>query len=110
MNKNGNVELSEEPSMWDVIIVDNEMTLFSNGYYLDVIKRKTEDKDKFGEELCGCVYMIIWNFKTIKNYYIFYYPKKENENILSSKDNILKVNKIRIDESELFELIDVKEE
>jgi len=110
MNKNGSVELSDEPSIWDVTIIDNEITLLSNGYYLDVSKRKTGDKDEFGEELSGFTYMIIWNFKLIKNYYIFYFPKKEKENILSSKDNILKVNKIRIDESELFELLDVKEE
>ena len=110
MKENGIVELSKEPSIWDVTIIDNEITLFSNGFYLDVIKRKKGDKNEFGEELAGCIYMVIWNFKAIKNYYIFCYPKKENENILSSKDNILKVNKTRIGESELFELIDVKEE
>lgn len=49
MNKNGNVELSEEPSMWDAIIIDNEITLFSNGFYLDVIKRKKEIKMNLGK-------------------------------------------------------------
>ena len=110
MKENGNVELSEEPSMWDVTIIDNEITLFSNGFYLDVTKRKIGDKEEIGEELIGYKYMIIWNFKIDNDYYLFYYPKKERDNKLSSENNILKVNKERIDENEYFELLDVIEE
>jgi len=110
MKENGNVELSEEPSMWDVTIIDNEITFFSNGYYLDVSKIKNEDKEVFGEELVGYRYMIIWNFEMDSNYYIFYYPKKEKDNKLSSENNILKVNKIEIGESEYFILLDELEE
>ena len=106
MNKNGTVELSKESSMWDITIIENEITLFSNGYYLDVTKRKDGNEEEIGEELIGYKYMIIWNFQMDNNYYIFYYPKKEKENILSSKDNILKVNQIIIDESELFDLME----
>ena len=106
MNKNGNVELSKESSMWDITIIENEITLFSNGYYLDVTKKKVGNEEEIGEELIGYKYMIIWNFQMDNNYYIFYYPKKDKENILSSNDNILKVNQIRIDESELFDIIE----
>ena len=110
MSKNGDVKLSEEPSMWDVTIIDNEITLFSNGYYLDVTKIKNGDDEEIGEELVGYKYMIIWKFIMYKNYYIFNYSKKEKENILSSENNILKVNKIKVEDSELFELVDVIEE
>ena len=110
MNKSGEVILSKKPSMWDITIIDNEITLFSNGYYLDVRKRKNGDKEEIGEELVGFKYMIIWNFKMVKNYYIFYYPKKEKDNKLSSENNILKVNKENFDESEYFKLFDVIED
>ena len=110
MKENGNVELSEQPSMWDVTIIDNEITLFSNGFYLDVSKIKIGDKEEIGEELIGYEYMIIWNFEMDKNYYIFYYPKKGKDNKLSSENNTLKVNKERIDESAYFKLLDVIEE
>ena len=110
MKENGNVELSEQPSMWDVTIIDNEITLFSNGFYLDVSKIKIGDKEEIGEELIGYEYMIIWNFEMDKNYYIFYYPKKGKDNKLSSENNTLKVNKERIDESVYFQLLDVIEE
>ena len=110
MYKNGNVELSKEPSMWDVTINDNEITLFSNGYYLDVRKIKNGDMEEYKEELVGYKYMIIWNFEMYKNYYILHYPKKEKNNKLSSENNILKVNKINAGESEYFELLDELEE
>ena len=110
MKENGIVELSKEPSMWDVTIIDNEITLFSNGFYLDVIKRKNGDKEEIGEELIGYQYMIIWNFKMDNNYYIFYYPKKEKDNKLSSENNILKVNKKGVGENEYFALLDVIED
>jgi len=110
MKENGIVELSEEPSIWNITIIDNEVTLFSNGFYLDVIKRKNGDKEEIGEELIGYKYMIIWNFKMDNNYYIFFYPKKEKNNKLSSENNILKVNKKGVGENEYFELLDVIEE
>jgi len=110
MNNNGNVKLSKEPSIWDVTILDNEITLFSNGYYLDVTKIKNGDKEEFGEKLVGFKYMIIWNFEMYKNYYIFYYPKKEKNNKLSLENNDLKVNKVKAGESEYFELLDELEE
>ena len=79
-------------------------------FYLDVIKRKNGDKEEIGEELIGYQYMIIWNFKMDNNYYIFYYPKKEKDNKLSSENNILKVNKKGVGENEYFALLDVIEE
>jgi len=111
MKENGNVELSEEPSMWDVTIIDNEITLFSNGFYLDVTKRKNGDKEEIGEELIGYEYMIIWRFMMNNKYYILFYLQKGKENILSSENYNLKVkNKVRTNDDDLFELIDVIEE
>ena len=111
MNKNGKVKLSIYPYMWDVTIIDNEITLFSNGFYLDVTKRKNGDKEEIGEELVGYKYMIIWRFMMYKKYYILFYSQKGKENILSSENKILKVmNKVRTNDDELFELIDEIEE
>ena len=111
MKENGNVELSEEPSMWNVTIINNEITLFSNGFYLDVTKRRTRENIEIGEELVGFKYMIIWKFIMYKKYYMFFYSQKGKENILSSENNILKVkNNVRTNDNELFELLDVIEE
>ena len=79
MKENGNVELSEEPSMWDVTIIDNEITLLSNRFYLDVTKRRTRENIEIGEELVGNKYMIIWKFIMYKKYYMFFIHKKEKK-------------------------------
>ena len=87
--------------VWDVTIVDNEITLFSNGKYLNV------DEDK--ETIVGYKYMIIWNYKIINGQYYFIYPNKKKKTILSMEENIIKVNKEKPGKNELFQLIDVIE-
>ena len=53
--------------------------------------------------------MTIWKFKTTKDgQYYFIYPKKNNYNILSIEQNVLKVNKEKPGYYELFQLIDVE--
>ena len=116
MNKNGKVKLdtwkpSEKPPIWDITIINDEITFFSNGYYLDVTKSKNGDKEEIGEEIAGYKYMIVWKFIMLKKYYMFFYSQKGKENILSSENNILKVKKeVKTNENELFEFLDVTEE
>jgi hypothetical protein len=116
MNKNGKVTLdtwkpSEKPPIWDITIINDEITFFSNGYYLDVTKSKNGDKEEIGEEIAGYKYMIVWKFIMFKKYYMFFYSQKGKENILSSENNILKVKKeVKTNENELFEFLDVTEE
>ena len=101
---NGKKENTEkkEVNIWDVTILDNEITLFSNGLYLDL--------DKDNENVIGCQYMKIWQFKIVDGYYAFICPKKKQNNILSIDEKKISVNKDEIAKNELFELIDVLEE
>ena len=101
INQNNELE-NNENYIWDVTIIDDEITLFLNGNYLDV--------DKDNESIIGCKYMKIWKFKKINDEYYFIYPKKNNNNILSIEGNLLKVNKEQPGNNELFQLIDVIEE
>ena len=86
MDREKNVICSEEGSPWDVTILDDEITFFSNGFYLDI----KDDK----ESTIGNQYMIKWKFIKKDEKYYFIDPEKDNYNILSiNDDNILKVNK-----------------
>ena len=101
MSLYGEVSISQEENEWDITIVNNEITFFSNGFYLDV-----ENDIVIGKQ-----YMKIWNFKKVaKGFYFFTYPGKKENNILSAAENIIKVNKSKIGKSEQFKLIDVIEE
>ena len=96
---------------WDVTILEdinfennntsegNTITLFSNNYYL---------KDYFGD-IEGYKYVEIWNFKREGNY-IYFISKNDKNNILSikGKPKLKSIKKIK--ESELFELIDIKDD
>ena len=53
--------------------------------------------------------MKIWNFKEINDEFYFIWPGKENNNILSLDNDLLKVNKSKPEENELFQLIDIIE-
>ena len=102
MNREKNVICSEEGSPWDVTILDDEITFFSNEFYLDI----KDDK----ESTIGNQYMIKWKFIKKDEKYYFIYPEKDNYNILSiNDDNILKVNKNSPGNNEMFKLIDVED-
>ena len=102
MTENGKVKRNSNPCYWDIIIINNEISLFSNGFYLSV-----EDK---GENAIGFKYMKIWNFVIVNNYYYYFlFPEKKNNNILSVKNENIKVNSIA-GENELFLLYDIIQE
>ena len=105
-NKNLYLYINEsdqsENNIWDITIIEDEITLYLNGNYIDV--------DEDNETVIGSPYMKIWKFnKTKDGQYYFIFPKKNNNNILSIEKNVLKVDKDRPGKNELFQLIDVIE-
>ena len=70
INQNFNNDYDDENNNWDVTILNGEITLFSNGYYLNV-NSDNETIEKFQ-------YMKIWNFKEINDEFYFIWPGKEN--------------------------------
>ena len=102
-NKNTFLCIDKKSDVWDITIIEDEITLFSNGYYLDV------DVNKDNETVIKSPYMAKWKFRITKDgQYYFIYPKKNNNNILSFEKNVLKVNKEKPGYYELFQLIDVE--
>ena len=54
--------------------------------------------------------MKIWKFKRIKEFFVFIYPKKNENNILTMSKDGIKVNSSQFGNNEMFQLIDVLEE
>ena len=102
MTNGGNVIISKEKCLWDIIIFDNEITMFSNGFYLWI----KEDK----ENVIGYIYMKRWNFDKIDGFYYFMNKEKNNNNILSFDNGEVRVNKGIVGNKEIFELIDNNED
>ena len=87
---------------WDIIILGDEITLKMDNSYLDL--------DKDNENIARCEFMIIWKFKKINDSYVFMYPNKIYNNILSIENNKILVNQAEAGENELFQLFDVLED
>ena len=102
MDENGKVIMSSECCPWDITILDNDITLYSKGFYLDI----KDDK----ENVFGCKYMKKWNFEKDNDYYCFINIEKDNNNILSIDRGEIRVNKTNHGEKEMFQLIDIYEE
>ena len=107
MKKNGEIDIKyegNEDCLWDITVLDNTITFFSNGFYL-----KEEN-----ENVIGYKYMVIWNFKKLNdNNYYFISQKKEinkNNNIFTLEGPGIKVNKSEYGANEIFELIDIPED
>ena len=99
MGKEGEVYINEKGCPWDVTILDKEITLFSNGFYLDI----KSDKNN----IIGFRHMRIWNFEIIDDNYYFINPKKYENNILSIENGEIKAKKSKADKNEKFKLIDI---
>ena len=100
MTKEGKAIKSIRGCAWDITVLDNDITLFSNGFYLDI--------DKNNEIAVGCTDMKKWHFDKIDNDYYFFKIDKEN-NYLSMEEEGIKVNKNKPGNNEKFKLIDVIE-
>ena len=97
MNEDGSFGLmkdKKESFVWNVIIDDKELTMFSNGYYLgiDISNRIISDK-----------YMKRWNYESQGNYFIIK-TQIANKFILSVNNNILYLTDRQ--NYSLFEFID----
>ena len=102
INKDKNKENNYENNIWDITIINDEITLFLDDLYLDL--------DEDNENINGCQYMKIWKFEKRNVFYIFRNPKKKENNILSMSEDGIKVNKDKAGKNEEFLLIDVLEE
>ena len=107
MKKNGEIDIKyegNEDCLWDITVLDNTITFFSNGFYL-----KEEN-----ENVIGYKYMVIWDFKKLNdNNYYFINQKNEinkNNNIFTLEGPGIKVNKSEYGANEIFELIDIPED
>ena len=107
MKKNEELDIKyegNEDCLWDITVLDNKITFFSNGFYL---------KEQ-NENVIGYKYMVIWNFKKLNdNNYYFINQKKEinkNNNIFTLEGPGIKVNKSEYGTNEIFELIDIPED
>ena len=100
MSKEGNVSLKPEKCKWAITLLNNEITLFSNGFYLDAI----EDTEK----IQGSKNMVIWGFETNdRDNYNFFIKSKDNNNYsgdrtLSTENEEIKVTKILPGKNETF--------
>ena len=98
MNKDKKVSSEENGTPWDVTILDDEITLFSNGYYLDFQNNYNN--------IVGCEYMRIWNLEKIgENEYFFNHIKNKN-NFLSIENREIKFNENK-GNNQKFRLIDI---
>ena len=96
---NGKVTIGEDCCPWDITILGNEITFYSKGFYLDL--------NINNETIMGLKSMKPWNFEKNGDFYNFFYPKKEKNNILSiCKDSVI-VNKESVGENEMFQLIEI---
>ena len=101
MTKEGKVINSITGCIWDITVLDNDITLFSNGFYLDIDKNK--------EIAVGFTDMKKWYFDKIDNDYYFFNIDKGKNNYLSMEDEGIKLNKNKPGNNEKFKLIDVIE-
>ena len=88
MDKEGNVSIKPEKCKWAITLLNNEITLFSNGFYLGIIEGT--------EKVKGSKNMVIWGFETKnKDYYNFLNKSKDNndDRILSIENEEIKVIK-----------------
>ena len=112
MTKDGKVIISKDMCTWDITCFENEITMFSNGFYLDINKDEINEDNEDNEDIViGYKYMVNWNFKKVNEYYYFINPDKNKKNyILSIKEEKVIVNKKKPGKNELFLLVDVLEE
>ena len=101
MNEDGSFNMIKnneikESDAWDITLDENELTLFSKGYYLGVENKK--------DEIRSDIYMKIWNYEKKGKAYIIKSQKKNNL-ILSESNGTLILSDIS--NNSTFEFIDI---
>ena len=97
MNDNGTFKIvngKQEHPTWDITLLDNEITLFSNGFYLGY--------DEKSNKIVSDKYMRRWNYEIKNESYII---KTSNNLFLSLKGNKLNLEDNNNNYS-IFQLID----
>ena len=104
MNDNGTfgmVNRTKKYPNWDITLIDYEITLFSNGYYLGY--------DENSNKIISDKYMRIWKYNTTKSGNYIIKTSKDflisiNGNTLSLKFNNNDVN--NVNNNSIFQFID----
>jgi len=101
MTKEGKVIKSKKECLWKITVQNNNITLFSNGFYLNIDKNK--------EIAIGSKEMKKWTFDKANNDYYFINTEEGKNNYLSmEEDEDIKVNKeALINNYSKFNLIDI---
>jgi hypothetical protein len=100
MTKEGKVKKSEEECLWIITLNDNDITFFSNGYYLDFDEKKEIAK--------GSKEMKKWGFSKDNNDYYFIYSDEGKNGYLSMEDDEdIRINKEALAENSKFCLNDI---
>jgi hypothetical protein len=101
MNKDGSVEFFEgkevEDYIWYITIINGEITLFSNNFYLSF--------NIGNKEAIGYQFMIVWNIKENNGKYTIYY--KNMNNVLTIKGNKAIVINQSNNSAQSFSFIDI---
>ena len=95
-NNDNDKDKDIESKIWYVTLMNGEITLFSNDFYLSINeKNKTPIAYPF---------MIIWNFKENNNRYIIYY--KNMNNVLTVNEDEAIISNQSNNSNQLFDFID----
>ena len=87
------------PFIWYITIIDNEITLFSNEFYLDFDKNEGIVK--------GYPYMKRWKYEKKDSYYLIYFEDKNNMLTIEG-DKALIRNENKKQNNQLFLFIDIQ--
>ena len=88
-----------EKNIWDITIMDKEITLCCNEFYL-----KIEEGSK---NVTGFQYMVRWNFSVNDGKYIIFSQENKNDVLTIESGNSIKVTKGRDKKNTIFEFIDI---
>ena len=78
MTIEGKVKKSEKECIWDITLYENDITFFSNGFYLNIDKKKIT---------VGTKNMKTWPFEKEGNSYFFFNNEEGKKNYLSIRDD-----------------------
>ena len=88
-----------EKNIWDITIMDKEITLCCNEFYL-----KIEEGSK---NVTGFQYMVRWNFSVNDGKYIIFSQENKNDVLTIESGNSIKVTNGRDKKNTIFEFIDI---
>ena len=91
--------LEADSSIWYITIIDNEITLYSNGFYLDADINKRIVKES--------PYMKRWKYELKDKNYSIYFEDKSNMLTIDGGKALIK-NEDKSQNNQLFDFIDIQ--